>query len=123
MGFCGSTGADYIDYVITDEVATPKETIRDYFSESAIFMPTTYYLNDYAQTSNYCLEPWDRRPQRKDYGLPEDKFIFANFNQLYKCDPMTFKVWMHILKQVPNSILWVLEYPADALPNLRREAE
>lgn len=56
------------------------------------------------------------------YGLPEDKFIFANFNQLYKLDPLTFKVWMDILKAVPNSVLWILEYPADAKSNLIREA-
>jgi protein O-GlcNAc transferase len=54
------------------------------------------------------------RPKRKDYGLPEDKFIFANFNQLYKIDPHTFSIWMNILKRVPNSVLWLLEYPADA---------
>lgn len=57
------------------------------------------------------------------YGLPEDKFIFANFNQLYKLDPATFTVWMNILKRVPNSILWLLEYPIDAKENLLKEAE
>ena len=56
------------------------------------------------------------------YGLPEDKFIFANFNQLYKLDPMTWKVWMDILKAVPNSVLWILEYPAEGKDNLMREA-
>ena len=55
--------------------------------------------------------------------MPEDKFIFANFNQLYKLDPITFKVWIGILKQVDNSILWLLEYPKDALENLQQEAE
>lgn len=45
------------------------------------------------------------------YGLPEDKFIFANFNQLYKLDPNTYTVWMNILKRVPDSVLWILEYP------------
>ena len=59
MGFCGSTGADYIDYVITDKVATPLETFESGFSEKAIFMPRSYYLNDYANTSKYCLESWD----------------------------------------------------------------
>lgn len=41
---------------------------------------------------------------------------------MYKLDPMTFKVWMDILKAVPNSVLWILEYPVDALKNLQREA-
>lgn len=122
MGFCGSTGADYIDYLITDEVSSPKEVLDQYYTEKAIYMPRSYFLNDYMQTSRQVLEPWHLRPKRSDYGLPEDKFIFANFNQLYKCDPMTFKVWMHILKQVPDSVLWILEYPADALANLQKEA-
>ena len=64
------------------------------------------------------LDSWENRPKRSHYGLPEDKFIFANFNQLYKLDPLTFKVWMDILKDVPNSVIWLLEYPADAHSNL-----
>jgi protein O-GlcNAc transferase len=56
------------------------------------------------------------------YGLPEDKFIFANFNQLYKLDPVTYTIWMNILKKVPNSVLWLLEYPLDAKDNLLKEA-
>lgn len=82
-------------------------------------MPYSYFLNDYQQTSRYVLDPIETRPQRHHYGLPDDKFIFANFNQLYKLDPLTFAVWMDILKAVPKSILWLLEYPADALANLR----
>ena len=52
------------------------------------------------------------------FNIHKPKFIFANFNQLYKLDPLTFKVWMDILKDVPNSVIWLLEYPADALSNL-----
>ena len=55
--------------------------------------------------------------------MPEDKFIFANFNQLYKLDPSTFSRWMNILNRVPDSVLWLLEYPADAKENLQKEAE
>ena len=47
MGFCGTTGADYIDYLITDEIATPISTIDKYFTEKGIFMPNSYFLNDY----------------------------------------------------------------------------
>jgi protein O-GlcNAc transferase len=64
------------------------------------------------------FDPVASRPSRSHYGLPEDKFIFANFNQLYKLDPLTFKVWMDILKSVPDSVLWILEYPADAKEQL-----
>jgi protein O-GlcNAc transferase len=67
--------------------------------------------------------PESQRSKRATYGLPEDKFIFANFNQLYKLDPATYTVWMNILKRVPNSVLWLLEYPIDAKENLLMEAE
>ena len=122
MGFCGTTGADYIDYLVTDEIASPPQIVDQFYSEKAIFMPNSYFLNDYMQTSKYVFDPPELRPQRKHYGLPEDKFIFANLNQLYKIDPLSYKVWMDILKQVPNSVLWILEYPKDAKENLEREA-
>lgn len=80
MGFCGSTGADYIDYVITDKVSSPPDVMKKHYSEKPIYMPSTYFLNDYKQTSRDALAPWEQRPQRSHYGLPKDKFIFANFN-------------------------------------------
>jgi protein O-GlcNAc transferase len=121
MGFCGSIGADYIDYIITDEVSSPPEWIDRIYSEKAIYMPHSYFVNDYAQSSLYVFN--SQRSNRRMYGLPEDKFIFANFNQLYKLDPATYTVWMNILKRVPNSVLWLLEYPIDAKENLEKEAE
>lgn len=51
MGFCGTTGADYIDYLITDEIASPPAIMSEFYTEKAIYMPDTYYLNDYTQTS------------------------------------------------------------------------
>ena len=62
MGFCGSTGADYIDYLITDEVSSPKDVMAQYYTEKPIYMPHSYFLNDYAQTSKDVLEPWEKRP-------------------------------------------------------------
>ena len=62
MGFCGSTGADYIDYLITDEVSSPKDVMAKYYTEKPIYMPHSYFLNDYAQTSKDALEPWEKRP-------------------------------------------------------------
>ena len=55
-------------------------------------------------------------------GLPEDKFVFANFNNLYKFDPDTFDVWVKIMKRVPNSVLWLLENPEEAISNIKKEA-
>ena len=123
MGFCGSIGADYIDYLITDEISSPLDCIKRFYCEKAIYMPHSYFVNDYMQSSQYCLKPEAQRStSRSQYNLPEDKFIFANFNQLYKQDPITFTVWMNILKRVPDSVLWLLEYPAEAKENLLTEA-
>ena len=122
MGFCGTTGADYIDYIVTDQIASPPKILDLYYSEKAIYMPNSYFLNDYKQSSLQVFDSVERRPKRSDYGLPEDKFIFANFNQFYKLDPMTFEVWMDILKAVPDSVLWILEYPIDAKQNLQNYA-
>jgi protein O-GlcNAc transferase len=121
MGFCSSMGADYIDYIITDKIASPPEVIDRLYTEKGIFMPHSYFANDYKQSCRYVFD--SDRPTRKQYGLPEDKFIFANFNQMYKIDPKTFSIWMNILKRVPDSVLWLLEYPADARPNLQKEAQ
>ncbi|KAG2726329.1 hypothetical protein I3843_01G103100 [Carya illinoinensis] len=62
------------------------------------------------------------QPKRSDYGLPEDKFIFACFNQLYKMDPDIFNTWCNILKRVPNSALWLLRFPAAGEHKLRTYA-
>jgi len=55
---------------------------------------------------------------RQQYGLPEDAIVFCNFNQLYKIDPKTLKSWAHILKQVTNSVLWLLRFPAAGEANV-----
>ena len=57
MGFCGSMGADYIDYIITDEVTSPPDCMSRFYCEKAIYMPNSYFVNDYKQASPYCLIP------------------------------------------------------------------
>ncbi len=56
MGFCGSMGAEYIDYMISDEVATPTSVREKYYTEKIIVMPHSYFVNDYKQSSQYCLQ-------------------------------------------------------------------
>ena len=48
---------------------------------------------------------------RQQYMLPEDAVVFCNFNQLYKIDPSTLKMWVNILNRVPNSVMWLLRFP------------
>lgn len=57
MGFCGSMGADYIDYLVTDEISSPPEWIDRIYSEKAIYMPHSYFVNDYFQSSQYVFKP------------------------------------------------------------------
>lgn len=80
MGFCGSMGADFIDYIVTDEISSPPHIVDSIYSEKAIYMPHSYFVTDYMQSSQYSLLSPTKRSTRTYYGLPEDKFIFANFN-------------------------------------------
>ncbi|KAK6161641.1 hypothetical protein DH2020_005022 [Rehmannia glutinosa] len=101
MGFPGTTGASYIHYLVSDEFVSPLSYSHIY-SEKIVHVPHCYFVNDYKQKNLDVLDP-KCQPKRSDYGLPEDKFIFACFNQLYKMDPEIFTTWCNILKRVPNS--------------------
>ncbi|KAJ4762338.1 UDP-N-acetylglucosamine--peptide N-acetylglucosaminyltransferase 110 kDa subunit [Rhynchospora pubera] len=110
MGFPGTTGATYIDYLVTDEFVSPIKYAHIY-SEKLVHLPHCYFVNDYKQANRDVLSTLCPH-KRSDYGLPEDKFIFACFSQLYKMDPDIFNTWCNILKRVPNSALWLLRFPA-----------
>ncbi|CAN8269855.1 unnamed protein product [Cochlearia groenlandica] len=110
MGFPGTTGATYIDYLVTDEFVSPLRNAHIY-SEKLVHLPHCYFVNDYKQKNQDVLDP-NSKPKRSDYGLPEDKFIFACFNQLYKMDPEIVITWCNVLKRVPNTALWLLRFPA-----------
>ncbi|KAH9315388.1 hypothetical protein KI387_024015 [Taxus chinensis] len=117
MGFPGTTGASYIDYLVTDEFVSPTRFSHIY-SEKLVHLPHCYFVNDYKQKNRDVLN-LACQPKRSDYGLPEDKFLFACFNQLYKMDPAIFITWCNILKRVPNSALWLLRFPAAGESRLR----
>jgi predicted O-linked N-acetylglucosamine transferase (SPINDLY family) len=112
----GSSGADFVDYMMADRiVATPDD--RKHYSEQLIFLPNCYQPNDWSQ-------PIDPSPiTRAEFGLPDDAFVFSCFNNHYKIEPFIFDLWMRILRQVPNSVLWLMRFNAPMEDNLRREAE
>ncbi|WOL01401.1 putative UDP-N-acetylglucosamine--peptide N-acetylglucosaminyltransferase SEC [Canna indica] len=120
MGFPGTTGATYIDYLVTDEFVSPTH-LSHIYSERLVHLPHCYFVNDYKQRNLDVLSPVCKY-KRSGYGLPEDKFIFACFNQLYKMDPELFNTWCNILKRVPNSALWLLRFPAAGEMRLRAYA-
>ncbi|CAN0586120.1 unnamed protein product, partial [Laminaria digitata] len=74
------------------------------------------------QSARYVL---DRTllPSRSKYGVPEDRFVLCNFNQLYKMDPTIFSTWTAILRRVPNAVLWLLRFPPAGEENIRAEAK
>ncbi|PQQ14894.1 putative UDP-N-acetylglucosamine--peptide N-acetylglucosaminyltransferase SEC [Prunus yedoensis var. nudiflora] len=96
-------------------------TLSHIYSEKLVHLPHCYFVNDYKQKNQDVLDP-SCGHKRSDYGLPEDKFIFACFNQLYKMDPEIFNTWCNILKRVPNSALWLLRFPAAGEMRLRAYA-
>ncbi|KAL5211926.1 hypothetical protein ABZP36_022773 [Zizania latifolia] len=120
MGFPGTTGAAYIDYLVTDEFVSPT-CYAHIYSEKLVHLPHCYFVNDYKQKNRDCLDPVCPH-KRSDYGLPEDKFIFACFNQLYKMDPEIFDTWCNILNRVPNSALWLLRFPSAGETRVRAHA-
>ncbi|KAH0954954.1 hypothetical protein HN011_000543 [Eciton burchellii] len=225
LGYPGTSGASFMDYLITDEVTSPLELANQY-SEKLAYMPHTYFIGDHKQMFPHLKErliltdksnhkgkvadnvavinatdlspmientlikeirevvvPDKKQPveislkvaelptttpietmiasgqcqmsvngvvvqngmattqvnnktatgeevpqnivitTRQQYGLPEDAVVYCNFNQLYKIDPLTLHMWAHILKHVPNSVLWLLRFPAVGEPNLQATAQ
>lgn len=121
MGFCGTLGANYIDYMVSDHSVVPDDA-TPFYTEHQIFMPHSYFVNDHRQSARDVLDP-AANPSRARYGIPEDKFVFCNFNQIYKIDPATFACWARILHRVPNSVLWLLRFPALGEANIRAAAK
>jgi len=116
IGHPGTTGTNFIDYIIADETLIP-EQYQQYYSEKIIYMPDCFQANDSKR------EITKNQFTRADCGLPEDKFIFCCFNNTYKINPMMFDSWMRILNQAPNSILWLLATEPYAEINLLKEVK
>jgi len=115
LGYPGTMGADYFDYLIADQIViTPEE--RQFYSEQVVYLPDMYQAND--STRPIAPDPMTRG----DAGLPEDAFVFCCFNGSQKILPAVFNSWMRILSHCENSVLWLLEDNQGAVANLRREA-
>ena len=114
LGFPGTTGAEYIDYVIGDEVVTPMSH-ADGYSEKIAQMPICYQPNDRQRPL------WDA-PTRRSQGLPDDAVVLCGFNQPYKISPQVFDSWCRLLAALPNAVLWLLDWSQQALPSLRQQA-
>jgi len=116
LGFPGTLGAPYIDYIVADRHVLP-ETERAFYAEKVVTLPHCYQANDRARP--IAAEP----VSRADGGLPATGIVFCCFNNAYKITPEVFDRWMRILAQVDGSVLWLLADHPEAAANLRREAE
>jgi protein O-GlcNAc transferase len=116
LGFPGTMGASYIDYILADSTVIPEEHFR-FYSERVAWLPDTYQSNDSKRLIS------DRMPTRVECGLPENAFVFCCFNSAYKINPQIFDIWMRLLAAKANSVLWLMEANSSAVLNLRREAE
>jgi predicted O-linked N-acetylglucosamine transferase (SPINDLY family) len=116
LGYPGTMGAAFMDYIITDRFITPPDQ-TPFFAEQLVYLPDCYQVNDRRRPIA------EETPARVECGLPEAGFIFCCFNNTYKITPAVFDVWMRLLQRVPGSVLWLLAANPSVVTNLRREAQ
>jgi predicted O-linked N-acetylglucosamine transferase (SPINDLY family) len=114
LGFPGTMGAAYMDYILADKQLI-QEDEQQFYDEKIAWLPDSYQIND------------DRRPipeqtERTAHGLPDEAFVFCQLNAAYKTTPEIFAVWMRLLGELENSVLWLLADNHEYAGNLRRAA-
>ncbi len=115
LGYPGSMGAAFIDYALVDAHVVPPSQ-QAHYSERLLYMPHTYQVNDNEQPID------DDTPTRAAAGLPAKGFVFCCFCAHYKIDPTVFGAWMRVLKEVPGSVLWLIDGYDAARRNLQEAA-
>lgn len=116
LGYIGTTGTNIYDYLIADSFVIP-EGFEQHYEEKILRLPNTFQVTDSKRSQI------DRAVRREDYGLPENAFIFCDFNQSFKIQPEMFAVWVRIMKRLPGSVIWLLQGHPSFEPNLRAEWE
>ena len=115
LGFPGTMGAPYMDYLIADRIVVPPESRKDY-AEKIVYLPDSFQANDDRRVIA------SHKPSRSEIGLPESGFVFCCFNNSYKITPQVFSLWMDLLRQIPGSVLWLLGERPAVVRNLSAEA-
>jgi predicted O-linked N-acetylglucosamine transferase (SPINDLY family) len=115
LGYSGTMGADYMDYMVGDRTVIA-DAQRRHYRENIIYLPNSYLPND----SSRVIADIDFT--RQQFGLPPEGFVFCCFNNSFKITPDTFDAWMRILARAPHSVLWLAQNNPTAMRNLRQEA-
>jgi protein O-GlcNAc transferase len=116
LGYPGSMGVAYYDYIIADRQVIPPDQ-QQHYTEKVAYLPDSYLPLDNS------VRPSERTPTRQECGLPEQGFVFCSFSHDYKIAPPVFAAWMRLLAQVPGSVLWLVSRNEVARANLQREAQ
>lgn len=114
LGYPGTLGRDFVDYLVSDRFVTPHAAQPDY-TEALACMPHSY------QPHGRASLPGHGGPTRSDVGLPEGALVLSCFNQAWKFTPQVFDIWCRVMRAVPHSVLWLLRCD-QAEGNLRQEA-
>lgn len=114
MGYPGTSGSDFIDYIVADHLTVPSDQ-EHFISERVAALPDTLWVTD-------TTVPVPSAPTRAEAGLPEEGFVFCCFNHNWKITAPLFDIWMRLLKQVDGSVLWLLQGNAAIRGNLQDEA-
>ena len=115
LGFPGTMGAEFIDYLIADRWVVP-EAEQGFYAEKIVYLPHSYQVNDNRRAIS------ERQYSRAELGLPEQGIVFCCFNSSYKISPAEFDIWMRLLARTDGSVLWLLQDTARAAANLAAEA-
>jgi len=115
LGFPGTTGMPFMDYVLCDRVVLPQDQAGD-FTEKPLYMPEVFQVCDRRR-------PVGDTPSRASCGLPEDALVLCAFNNNHKFTPEMFGAWMRIMHAIPNSVLWLLADNPSVPPHLCQEAQ
>ena len=115
LGYPGSMGLAAMDYIIADPHVIPPQE-RPHVSEQVIYLPDSYQPNDDQRVIS------DAPLSRADHGLPEDAVVLCCFNQSYKICARVFDIWMRVMAQVPETVLWLMAGNQWARDNLRQAA-
>ncbi len=113
LGYAGTTGAPFVDYVLADAVVAPNAAA---FSETVVNLPVCFFANDSSRKIGVA-------PSRAEAGLPQDGFVFCCFNNNFKITAPVFALWMRLLTALPGSVLWLKQAGDKARANLQQAAK
>ena len=115
LGYPGTMGAEYMDYIIADRIVIPEDQ-QDFYAEKIVYLPNSFQPTDRDRRIS------DKKFTRTEVGLPLKGFVFCCFSMNYKITPDVYDIWMRILKQVDGSVLWLVAESPTVERNLRNEA-